>query len=180
MKLIIGLGNPGLIYRNTRHNIGFMVIDNFIKVNRFKIAKDIVLLKPNLYMNNSGTAVKKAVNKCKADLKDILIICDDVNLELGVIRFRASGSAGGHKGLESIIAALGTEAFNRLRIGISADKNAALRDYVLSKFRASEKKLLKETINKTAEAVSVWIQDGIETAMNTYNTKNIKERGDKN
>jgi len=180
VKLIIGLGNPGLIYRNTRHNIGFMVIDNFVKVNRFKIAKDIVLLKPNLYMNNSGAAVKKAVNKCKADLKDILIICDDVNLELGVIRFRASGSAGGHKGLESIIEALGTEAFNRLRIGISADKNAALRDYVLSKFRASEKKLLKETINKTAEAVSVWIQDGIETAMNTYNTKNIKERGDKN
>jgi PTH1 family peptidyl-tRNA hydrolase len=180
VKLIIGLGNAGLAYRNTRHNIGFRVVDNFIKANRPKIAKDIVLLKPDQFMNNSGAAVKKAVKKWNADLKDVLIICDDANLELGVIRFRAAGSAGGHKGLGSIIAALGTENFNRLRIGIGADKSAVLRDYVLSRFTASEKRLLGEVIDKAAEAVGVWIQEGIETAMNKYNTKNIKERGDKN
>lgn len=172
MKLICGLGNPGLRYKNTRHNVGFLTIDNFVKINKGRVDnKEIFLLKPQVFMNNSGAAVREAVKKFDIELKDILIVCDDINLELGTIRFRAKGSAGGHRGLKSIIEELNTENFNRLRIGIGSDSNTALRDYVLSKFRADEKKLLKEVVNKAAEAIPVWVEEGIEAAMNGFNKK---------
>jgi len=176
VKLICGLGNPGLKYKNTRHNIGFLIVDNFAKKNKNKSTKDVVLLKPRCFMNNSGAAVKEALRRPNIELSDILIICDDINLELGIIRFRAAGRAGGHRGLKSIIEELGTENFNRLRIGIGSDRNTVLKDYVLSRFRADEKRILKEVIDKAAEAAGIWAQEGIEAAMNRYNTKNIKAR----
>lgn len=172
MKLICGLGNPGLGYKNTRHNIGFLVIDNFAKAHKGIKKGGIVLLKPQTYMNKSGGAVKKAIDRFDVGLKDVLIVCDDINLKLGIIRFRAKGSSGGHRGLESIIEKLNTEDFNRLRIGIGSDKNSVLKDYVLSKFRSNEKRLLKEVVNKATDALTLWIEKGIDEAMNRFNTKN--------
>lgn len=175
MKLIVGLGNPGLKYKNTRHNIGFLIIDKFAKIN--KAGKKTTLLKPKVFMNNSGVAVKTAVDRLRIGLDDILIVCDDINLELGIIRFRAKGSAGGHKGLRSIIENLNTENFNRLRIGISSDKKRGLRDYVLSRFNPDEKIVLKEVVNRAGEAIGVWAEEGIETAMNRFNMKNKGLKG---
>ncbi|MDD5449675.1 MAG: aminoacyl-tRNA hydrolase [Candidatus Omnitrophica bacterium] len=174
MKLICGLGNPGLKYRDTRHNIGYLVIDSFAKINKpIKSSDQVVLLKPRQFMNNSGVVIKQAVKKLNVPLKDILVVCDDVNLELGIIRFRAGGSAGGHNGLKSIIETLGTDGFNRLRIGIGAAAgNKALRDYVLSVFERDEKQLLREAVDKAALAIKVWAGEGIEAAMNKFNTKN--------
>lgn len=174
MKLIIGLGNPGLKYRKTRHNVGFLAVDSFSKKNKRRLKKETVLLKPQLFMNNSGVAVAKAVRKFRVGVRDVLVVCDDINLALGVIRFRSSGSAGGHKGLQSIIDELGAGDFNRLRIGIGVDKGAVLRDYVLSKFTSGEKGILQEVLDRSAEAIGVWIEDGIEAAMNKYNEKNVK------
>lgn len=174
MKLVCGLGNPGLKYKNTRHNIGFLVVDNFAKVNKFKInKKELILLKPKTYMNNSGDAVKAAVDRLKIGLKDILIVCDDVNLKLGIIRLRASGRSGGHKGLKSIIERLHSENFNRLRIGIGLERNGMLKDYVLSGFKSAERPLLKKIINTATDAITVWAEEGIEAAMNKFNTKNV-------
>lgn len=171
MKLIIGLGNPGLKYRKTRHNVGFLAVDSFSRKNK-RLNKETVLLKPQLFMNNSGVAVAKAMRKFRVSGEDTLVICDDINLALGVIRLRASGSAGGHKGLQSIIDELGAGDFNRLRIGIGVDKAAVLRDYVLSKFTPGERDTLQEVLDRSAEAIDVWLNDGIEAAMNKYNEKN--------
>lgn len=187
MKLIIGLGNPGLEYKNTRHNIGFLAVDNFAKANSIKIEKkgfgslfaeaalngeEIVLLKPQTFMNNSGEAVSAAVERWGIRAGNILVVCDDVNLILGIIRFRDGGSAGGHNGLKSIIDKSGTKDFNRLRIGIDAQRSGILKDYVLSTFRSSEKKLAKETVERATDAICIWIAEGIGTAMNKYNEKN--------
>ncbi len=170
MKLIIGLGNPGFKYRKTRHNVGFLAVDNFGK--KKKSPKETVLLKPQLFMNNSGVAIAKAIRKFKVGVRDVLVVCDDINLVLGVIRFRSSGSAGGHKGLQSIIDELGAGDFNRLRIGIGVDKGAVLRDYVLSKFTLGERKVLQGVLDRSAEAINIWLEEGIEAAMNKFNTKN--------
>lgn len=187
MKLIFGLGNPGFRYKNTRHNIGFLAVDRFAKSNKAKIEKkgfgslfeklivageEVVLIKPQTFMNNSGEAVSAAREKFAADRGGMLIVCDDVNLELGMLRFRAGGSAGGHKGLESIIRELGTEDFNRLRIGIGGQKGRPLKDYVLSRFGLNERLVVKETIAAAADAAGAWISDGIEEAMNRFNAKN--------
>jgi len=186
VKLIVGLGNPGLRYKNTRHNIGFLAVDNFAKVNGTKITKresnslftksvvdeeKCLLLKPQTFMNNSGSAVKLFVNKFGIDLNDILVICDDVNLTLGIIRFRPKGSSGGHKGLRSVIEKLNTVAFNRLRIGVGYERKDTLKDYVLSGFNANEKKSVRDAISKTTDAIGVWISHGVETTMNRFNEK---------
>ena len=171
MKLICGLGNPGLRYRNTRHNAGFMAVDRFAYFNKDKGGGAFVLLKPGVFMNNSGLAVKKALDKIGAAAADLIVVCDDVNLELGAIRIRARGSAGGHRGLQSIIDKLGTEGFNRLRMGIGAGRAKPLKDYVLSVFRSSEKKLLKETVDRAAEALGVWLYEGTDAAMNKFNLR---------
>ena len=186
MKLIVGLGNPGLRYRNTRHNIGFLIIDSFAKVNKVRIYKkgfgslfnkmifdneEVLLLKPQTFMNNSGEAVKAAVGNFGIKTDDILVICDDVNLPLGVGRFRVQGSSGGHKGLKSVIERLNSKNFNRLRIGIDAGKNSTLTEYVLSGFRSNEKKLVKAIVETATCAAGIWVKEGIETAMNKFNTE---------
>jgi PTH1 family peptidyl-tRNA hydrolase len=185
MKMVVGLGNPGDEYADTRHNIGFKVIDSLaealnVDVRKRKFAarfgrgefadKKLILLKPWQYMNRSGQAVATAVGFYKLDLNDLFVIVDDMALSPGTIRIRAKGSAGGHNGLADIIEKLGTESFGRLRIGIghSGKKDAA--DFVLDKPTKPETTLLNEAIERSREAVLCWIEHGIETAMNKFNS----------
>lgn len=187
MKLIVGLGNPGLRYSGTRHNIGFKVLDILAKSHRVRIDKkgfesffnktvisgeEVLLLKPQTYMNNSGVAVRAAADKFGIGPSDILVVCDDINLEFGIIRLRKSGSSGGHKGLQSVIGLIKSSDFNRLRIGIGAHKDGVLTDYVLSGFSAGERKQLKEIIASASGAAALWLEEGIEAAMNAFNVKN--------
>lgn len=169
MKLIVGLGNIGNEYFETRHNIGFMVLDNIAsKLNltfkneaKFKgmIAsytingEKILLLKPTTYMNLSGESLALVMKFYKIEAKDILVIHDDLDMDVAKIRFRQSGSAGGHNGIKSIIASINTENFNRIKIGISKDKFIPIVDYVLGHFKKEEKELIDNAINHVADAV---------------------------
>ncbi len=186
-KLIVGLGNPGIKYRWTRHNLGFLVVEEFVKQKKLvwerqKIFKadiawirqeKVVICKPLSYVNCSGEVIKKLAQKYHIDNKNILVICDDLNLPLGKIRTRKKGSGGGHNGLKSIIDCLGTKEFGRLRVGISP--LSAIRyplsaaDYVLGKFTREEKRIIKEVVVKATQAVDLIMKEGIEKAMNEYN-----------
>ncbi|MEN3039119.1 MAG: aminoacyl-tRNA hydrolase [Candidatus Kryptonium sp.] len=187
MIAIFGLGNPGVEYEMTRHNVGFMVVDEIAKrvdVN-FKSGKgdylissakykgnEFLLVKPLTYMNNSGVAVRDVVERFQIGLKDVLVICDDLNLPLGVIRIRQKGSDGGHNGLYSIIYHLKTAEFPRLRCGIgNPEKMKNMVDFVLSKFDEDEIEKLNEMIKQAVEATFCFISDGILTAMNRFNKK---------
>lgn len=191
MRLITGLGNPGRRYRNTRHNVGFLAIDKIAKdlsirlrpasrslMRRSSIlgqgefnGEKIILLEPQTYMNLSGTDIGPLADEKRIAPEDIIVICDDINLELGRIRIRKSGGSGGHNGLKSIIENLGTENFPRLRIGIYTegftDKN--LTKYVLDEFNKEERILLDKILGVVSEAVKVYLADGIEAAMNKFN-----------
>ncbi|MFH1798402.1 MAG: aminoacyl-tRNA hydrolase [Candidatus Omnitrophota bacterium] len=172
MKLIVGLGNPGIRYRNTRHNTGFLVIDVFAKRYRIKIKKrafqgrygvgqakkqEVVLFQPLTYMNLSGGAIKQLVSSKLLDKEDLLVISDDVSLPLGEIRRREKGSSGGHNGLQSIIDALGSD-FARLRIGIgSTEEISDLAGYVLASFSRKEKILLKDVLERAVESIENWL-----------------------
>ena len=186
MKLVVGLGNPGLEYRNSRHNLGFMALNALAKdlLLEFKLDKesrsmlattffnkeDVILCKPLTYMNLSGESVLKLKTINKLNPRDILVVCDDISLELGRLRIRAKGSSGGHKGLNSIIKVLGSNEFSRLRIGVSLpEKNQDVSDYVLTDFSSSEKKPIRQGLDTAKEAVLCWLKEGIETAMNKYN-----------
>ncbi len=187
MKLIIGLGNPGKNYKDTRHNVGSNVIfalcekfevalkkDWFISAQSAKIVlgkEHVVLAVPQTYMNLSGIAVKALVKKHKIDLSDILIVCDDLDLDTGLIKIKTTGSASGHNGVKSIIEHLKSQEFSRLRIGIGRPKhvNADISDYVLSKFEKKEKQLIDETIKRAGECVESWIVDGQAKCMNVFN-----------
>jgi len=187
MKLISGLGNPTRKYRMTRHNVGFMVIDRLAEDLSVRLRKSIrlssfmgegsaegekvVLQKPLTFMNLSGRAVGAAARKKGLDAGDILVVCDDVNLELGRMRMRRSGSSGGHNGLKSIIEGLATDRFQRLRIGIGKDTSGErdLSGYVLDKFDKRELTLLEGILEAASEAVMVYLTEGIESAMTKYN-----------
>ncbi len=185
MKLIVGLGNPGRRYEGTRHNIGFAVLaklaerhGNGAARSRFHgecIEADLqgqrtLLLRPATYMNLSGQSVSEAKAFYKLDCCDLLVICDDLSLPLGKLRFRARGSSGGQKGLENIIQRLGTDEFSRLRLGIgSAPAGWDWADYVLSKFTPDEQPEIDRCIALAAEAASTWATQGIEYCMNHYN-----------
>lgn len=190
MKIIFGLGNPGQQYKKNRHNIGFTVVDEVasklgIKFKRsFKtpalIAKKskgevILLVKPRTFMNNSGICVRKVISNYKVPAEDILIIYDDADLALGVIRFRQKSSSGGHRGMSAIISALGTEEISRLKIGISNVKVGELSEYVLSDFTDSEQNILQEVTGNAACACMDWINQGIESVMKNYNGRNLME-----
>jgi PTH1 family peptidyl-tRNA hydrolase len=182
---IVGLGNPGNQYLNTRHNIGFLVTDKlaqFFKIEqafleeKYAVAvtlykgKTVALLKPLTYMNLSGQAVHEFLENYDVRLDDMLIVYDDVNLDFGTLRLRPSGSDGGHKGMHSIIYELITENIPRLRIGIKNEENPDyLVDYVLSEFTDEEKKSLDKILNAARDAVMCFMEEGIETAMNKYN-----------
>lgn len=161
MKLIIGLGNPGRKYKKTRHNIGFMIID---ELKRHMSKKDAILLKPQTFMNNSGKEVKAVIGKNKINTENIIVIHDDIDLPFGTIRVSQDSSSAGHKGVQSIIDEIGTRAFTRLRIGIrSKEKPAASRrasqnenllaGFVLEKFTKQEKKQLKQIIKEAVETI---------------------------
>ena len=185
MKLIIGLGNPTRKYKFTRHNIGFLAIDRIAKDFSIKLqearfssligeknvsGEKIVLMKPLTFMNLSGEAVRAAKGKTKAKFEDIIVICDDVNLDLGRLRIRKSGSSGGHNGLKSIIEHLGTNEFARLRIGINTGKKICdLSEYVLEEFGEKELKVVDKILDVVSDAVKVYIGKGAETTMTNFN-----------
>ena len=184
MKIVVGLGNPGDEYINTRHNMGFKVIDSLAKtletdVKKRKFGarfgsgefadKKLILLKPWQYMNRSGQAVATAVGFYKLSAVDLLVITDDMDLEPGRIRIRAKGSAGGHNGLADIIEKLGTNEFSRCRIGIGRSREEDAVDHVLDKPAKEEEPLLADAIERARKAVLCWIEYGTEKTMNEFN-----------
>lgn len=184
MKIIVGIGNPGREYAMTRHNIGFMVIDRFAKRHAFGRwrrrfhAKTVegpvgseraLLMKPETYVNQSGHAVRAAVDWRQTSLPDVMIVCDDFNLPLGRLRVRSGGSSGGHNGLKSIFRSLGTDEVPRLRIGIGAETAETDRDFVLSPFRADEIEVVEETIEHSVCALETWLDSGIALCQSRFN-----------
>jgi len=181
MRLIVGLGNPGKEYAKSKHNIGFMAIDAYAKVNNLTFTKDIkfhgeviklpnaVLLKPKTFMNNSGIAVRAVAKFFEVPNNEILVISDDLDLPFGKLRLREKGSAGGHNGLKSIIEQIGDSNFNRLRVGIDRDDKDVV-NYVLGKLTKEQKKAMDDLLIVTNNIMSDFI-NGIDfdTIMNTYN-----------
>jgi PTH1 family peptidyl-tRNA hydrolase len=194
MKMIAGLGNPGRKYAGTRHNVGFEVLDLIAERHRLAWesapadallakwrASGALLAKPLTFMNLSGHAVGELLRYFKIDLSDLLIVVDDVNLELGRLRARRGGSAGGHNGLKSLIAQLGTEDFARLRVGVGrGDDRRDLADHVLATFDQAERTIVAETVSRTADAVELFVAEGIAPVMNRFNRKEEKEDKDGN
>ena len=184
MKVVIGLGNPGSQYAGTRHNIGWLVLDRMaeragwsgrgrqrdsssVAQGRYN-GLDVTLVKPLTWMNDSGIAVRKILAREHAPLGELLVVADDFALPFGRLRFREGGSAGGHNGLRSIIAELGTEKFSRLRVGIGEPGRGAV-DHVLSTFAPDEKQRLDELLDAAADAVEAWARDGTNKAANRFN-----------
>ena len=188
MFLIVGLGNPGKQYENTRHNVGFDAID--VLVDEYRIpssgkqhkamygkgvieGQKVILAKPLTYMNLSGEAVRAMVDYYKIDPEtELLVIFDDISLDVGQLRIRKKGSAGGHNGIKSIITHLGTQNFQRIKVGVGEKpKNWDLADYVLGAFSKDDRKLVDEALERTAKAAALIVQGEIDEAMNLYNKK---------
>lgn len=184
VKMIVGLGNPGDEYADTRHNIGFKLIDSLagalkteVKKRKFGAYfgqvdsgdKKLILLKPWRFMNLSGQVVATAAGFYKLGAGDLLVITDDMALPVGAVRLRSKGSAGGHNGLADIIEKLGTEDFSRCRIGIGQSEEDEAVEFVLSRPGETERLLLVEAIERAREAVLCWVERGIEAAMNEFN-----------
>ncbi len=187
MYIIAGLGNPTEKYRGTRHNVGFDAIERIARENKISVdvlkhkalcgkgiigGQKVLLMRPQTFMNNSGEALRQAVDFYKADAEnEVIIIYDDISLAEGRLRIRAKGSAGGHNGIKSIIAHLGTEKFKRIRIGVGEKPDKMdLADYVLGRFSPEKRIDVDESIEKTAEAVRIMIEQDIQAAMNQYNS----------
>lgn len=187
MKLIVGLGNPGAEYATTRHNAGFAVLAAIAAKHGVRVSMNthqsligrgkiygagVYLQQPLTYMNRSGQAVKAAIARLDIDLSDILVISDDLDLPLGLLRIRAQGGAGGHKGLQSIADCLGTTEFARLRFGIGRPPlGVSTEDYVLERLREDEKALFALTVERTIEVVETFVTYGVETAANRHNSR---------
>jgi len=183
MFLVVGLGNPGKEYEDTRHNIGFKVVDNIakeynIEINRQKFkgtygegfidGEKVILLKPTTYMNLSGESVRAVVDFYNLNNDDILVIYDDISLEVGTLRIREKGSAGGHNGIKSIISHLGSDIFSRIKVGVG-QPNGDLIKYVLGKFTKEETVVLSESIDASTRATREVIKSDVKTAMNQFN-----------
>lgn len=192
MKAIFGLGNPGLEYRETRHNIGFMVVDylahfflkEFVSTTElYKLAKvkysgeTVLLVKPQTYMNLSGVAVKHFIDENKLQIGNIFVVVDDFQLPFGTIRIRAGGSDGGHNGLKSIIQNLDTDNFTRMRIGIGKPDMRDVVNFVLSNFSLEEQKNLDPVIEMAASASKEWVNTDLNLLMNKFNRTIIKSGG---
>jgi len=187
VKYIIGLGNPGIEYKTTKHNIGFAVLQGLAKENRIRIKEkrysafigrgkitcsDVVLVLPQDFMNRSGNTVGDLVREEIGPSDDMIIVCDDINMKLGRIRIKKKGSAGGHKGLESVISVLGRDDFTRLRIGIATDVHKGdITRYVLTPFKRSQRRNVSHALSLTQEALECWIIKGVDVAMNKFNIK---------
>lgn len=188
MKLIIGLGNPGKQYENTRHNVGFWAIDEMSKEWNIPMTKEkwkasvgeglfqgekVVLVKPLTYMNLSGESVRMALDWLKVDLKDFIVLYDDLDLSVGQIRLRRKGSSGGHNGIKSLIQQLGTDEFHRIKIGIGRPTTPQpTANYVLSAFPTEEVEGIKDAVTRSRQAVETWRKLGFSQAMNEYNRSN--------
>lgn len=193
MKLIVGLGNPGHIYVENHHNVGYMCVNHFARTHGIKFNKsqgqarigvgtvageNVVLARPQTFMNSSGDSVSRLVKRFKVDMADLIVIHDDLDLPLGKIRIRQGGSSGGHKGIDSIIARLGSRDFIRVKVGIGRpllndvspeDREAAIVDYVLSDFTPEEKKIIDQVIPRVSEALLCLLTEGLTATMNRYN-----------
>lgn len=185
MKLIIGLGNPGKDYKDTRHNVGFMVLDNYLNTSDWKEkfnamyhetkinGEKVLFVKPLTFMNLSGDAVVKYVNYFDVNIDDILVIHDDLDLTFGTYKLKKNSSAGGHNGIKSIINRLGTDSFARLKVGVSHDRSIDTTDYVLGNFSKTEKEKFTSMQNDFDKIIESFIINGIERTMNIYNTKSV-------
>jgi PTH1 family peptidyl-tRNA hydrolase len=188
-KIVIGLGNPGEQYRQTRHNVGWMVLDRLaeragwdgkgrsrdassIVGGRFR-GMDLLLVKPQTYMNDSGIAVRKVLARERAPLAEMLVVVDDFALPFGKLRFREGGGPGGHNGLRSIIGELESEAFSRLRVGIGAPNDRFI-DHVLTKFEPDERQRLDELLDAAADAVEAWAREGTTKAATRFNAFELR------
>jgi PTH1 family peptidyl-tRNA hydrolase len=193
MKLIVGLGNPGRIYARNRHNVGFMCLNYFAKTQGIRLDKkqgqarigtgvvasqDIIVARPQTFMNQSGESVRRLVKKFNINLDDLLVIHDDLDLLLGKIRIRRGGSSGGHKGIESIIADIDSKNFTRIRVGTGRPnkvednnwaKEAEIIEYVLSDFTSEEKQIIEAVIPRVGDAIYCLLTEGLMVAMNRYN-----------
>jgi PTH1 family peptidyl-tRNA hydrolase len=192
MKLIVGLGNPGPEYRDTRHNVGFLVVDALVErwrvgdewrekfgalqIKTMRGEETVIVAKPLTFMNLSGQAVAAVAGFYKIELGDILIVTDDVALPLGRLRARREGGAGGHNGLKSLIQSLGTQAFARMRVGVGrGDTRRDLADHVLGRFAADERDTVSAAVLRAADASEVFLSEGIERVMNVFNAATEKE-----
>jgi len=184
VKIVVGLGNPGKSYANNRHNIGFQCLDHFALVHRIPIKErkgkaklgrgqvagaPVILAKPRTFMNMSGEAVGRLVRQFGVPLDDLLVIHDDLDLPMGKVRIRRCGGSAGHKGVESIIASLGSQDFPRIRVGIGRPDNGDEIAYVLSDFSAEEREPVSDAIATVADAIHCILTEGIEVAMSRYN-----------
>jgi PTH1 family peptidyl-tRNA hydrolase len=183
MWLVVGLGNPGDNYSNSRHNIGFLVVDalstslsvplnirtrNFIYGKGLVRGRESIIIKPLTFMNRSGIAVREAVEKHKG-IGNIMVIHDDLDLDTGVIRIKKTGSSGGHKGIDSIIEHLGSKNFIRLKIGIGRSARIPAEEYVLKPFYKKDKPIIKDAVDRAVEAIQVIIIQGVTSAQNMFN-----------
>ena len=192
MKLIVGLGNPGFIYRHGRHNIGFLVVKRLAKLHKISLKKDrqtfsitgkgkidgqgLILAMPVTFMNLSGVAVVSLLKKYRIDLDNLLIICDDIDLEFGRLKIKPSGSSGGHRGLKSIIDKIGSQEFSRLRMGIGRPlKSIKAAEYVLSAFNRREKTQLREILEMASSCCRLWVRKNITETMNIFNARSNNE-----
>lgn len=182
MKLIVGLGNPGKKYQNSKHNIGYIALDSYADANKLKYKKsikftselvqykDAILLKPKTYMNLSGSAVRRVVDYYQIAPNDILVVFDDLNLPFAKLRLRSTGSAGGHNGIKSIINSIYTEDFKRLRVGIGKNEDIDAKDYVLGAFSKTESKQLTDLQIDIMNIIDSFINETeFEKLMNQYN-----------
>jgi peptidyl-tRNA hydrolase, PTH1 family len=187
MRLIVGLGNPGIEYAWTPHNLGFLVVDALaqdagIRVTRPEAkslvglgqiaGREVVLAKPQTMMNLSGLAVRELVGRAECEPSDVIVVCDDIALPWGMLRVRERGTAGGHNGLKSVIGAIGTTEFVRVRLGVKPEEmRGDLKEYVLRQIRRDEEDLVAEEIEQGAEAVKVILAEGTQSAMNRFNRR---------
>lgn len=191
MKLIVGLGNPGILYAGSRHNIGFQVVKSLAKSEKIALKKekgiralsgrgkieglDVVLAMPLTFMNLSGEAVRPLLKKYKIGLEDLLVVCDDLDLEFNRFKIRPQGASAGHRGIQSIIDHLGSNEFIRIRIGIGRPEDKLnTSEFVLSHFNRREKIQIPEIVDSAVECCRLWVREGVEKSMNIFNRKDIK------
>lgn len=186
MKLIVGLGNPGKEYENTRHNVGFLILDNYLKDEKWKEkfnalyvekvinGEKVLFLKPLTFMNLSGNAVVKFVNYYDINLSDILIIQDDLDMAFGSFKLKVNSSDGGHNGIKSIISQLKSNSFSRLKIGLSHDRSIDTKDYVLGEFCKAEKETLNNNQGLFENIINSFIMYGIDKTMASYNGEKMR------
>ncbi len=184
MRIVVGIGNPGRRYRGTRHNLGFRVVDRLAEQHGIAVSRQrfdalvgdgrlgeerVLLVKPQTYVNLSGSAVAPLLRWHRCPPDDLVVACDDINLPLGRLRVRAGGGSGGHNGLKSIVQCLGTEGFPRLRVGIGRGQGVDPTTHVLGRFASEEADAARDAVDRAAEAVRCIVHQGVQEAMNVYN-----------